>query len=241
MQTLRLERKKAIDLRKKGFSYGEILKRVPVSQSSLSNWLKDIKLTEKQKLRLRKKITNGQLKGARQRKKKKDLEQNLMRKIVTLHLKDINKRELFMLGLGLYWGEGSKQSSLSPTERLMFTNSDHEMVKVFLSWLENCLNVKISPETIRLTLYLHKGAPESTIKKFWEDCLGVGEEYFNKSVVKNIPFDKDRYNHYRGVIRITMKKSTNINRLISEYIKRAFVLIMRDGVRVARLPLKQKI
>jgi len=43
---------KAIILRKKGLSYGEIKKFVKVSKSTLSFWLKDVKLSEKDKKRL---------------------------------------------------------------------------------------------------------------------------------------------------------------------------------------------
>ncbi len=43
------EKKKARKLRKKGKSYSEILKKVKVSKSTLSVWLRDIKLTAEQK------------------------------------------------------------------------------------------------------------------------------------------------------------------------------------------------
>jgi orotate phosphoribosyltransferase-like protein len=46
---------KAVEFRKKGLSYSEILEHIHVSQSSLSLWLKDVKLTDEQKLRLNEK------------------------------------------------------------------------------------------------------------------------------------------------------------------------------------------
>jgi len=40
---------KAIKLRKKGLSYGEIKRKVPVAKSTLSLWLKTVPLTPKQR------------------------------------------------------------------------------------------------------------------------------------------------------------------------------------------------
>ena len=46
------EKIKAINLRKAGKSYGEIRKKIKVSKSSLSLWLKDIKLSSEQEKRI---------------------------------------------------------------------------------------------------------------------------------------------------------------------------------------------
>lgn len=55
------ERLRATELRKKGMSYKQILKEVNVSKSSLSVWLRDIKLTKKQQEQIdnRKKTENN--------------------------------------------------------------------------------------------------------------------------------------------------------------------------------------
>ena len=45
---------KAVALRKKGLSYNDILKQVPVAKSSLSLWLKDLPLTKSEKKVLKK-------------------------------------------------------------------------------------------------------------------------------------------------------------------------------------------
>jgi len=52
MQEKVLEKQKVIELRKNGLSYREILEQVPVAKSSLSLWLKSVKLASSQKQRL---------------------------------------------------------------------------------------------------------------------------------------------------------------------------------------------
>jgi orotate phosphoribosyltransferase-like protein len=49
MKKLVQEKEKAVELRRKGLSYKEILKQVPVAKSSLSLWLKDLPLTKDEK------------------------------------------------------------------------------------------------------------------------------------------------------------------------------------------------
>ena len=43
------EKQKAIALRKRGYSYSEILAEVPVAKSTLSLWLRSVGLAKKQK------------------------------------------------------------------------------------------------------------------------------------------------------------------------------------------------
>jgi transposase len=46
------EKEIAIELRRQGYSYSEILKRVPVAKSTLSLWLRSVGLAKQQKQRL---------------------------------------------------------------------------------------------------------------------------------------------------------------------------------------------
>jgi orotate phosphoribosyltransferase-like protein len=80
------EKEKAVKLRKRGFSYSEILKEIPVAKSTLSLWLRDIGLAKKQKQRLTKKKLDSALKGARSRR-----EQRL---IITKEIKDKARKEI---------------------------------------------------------------------------------------------------------------------------------------------------
>jgi len=49
---------KAIQLRRDGLSYGDILQHVPVGNGTISRWCHNIQLTEKQKERLRQNKSN---------------------------------------------------------------------------------------------------------------------------------------------------------------------------------------
>jgi transposase len=66
------EKETAIELRKQGYSYSEILKRVPVAKSTLSLWLRSVGLAERQKQRLSEKKESGTIKGSTNKKRTKN-------------------------------------------------------------------------------------------------------------------------------------------------------------------------
>lgn len=62
------EREHAIELRRQGLTYSEILKRVPVAKSTLSVWLGEVQLTTKQQQRITEKKRSAMLRGAQARR-----------------------------------------------------------------------------------------------------------------------------------------------------------------------------
>ena len=62
------EKNKAIELRKQGLSYKEILEQISVAKSSLSLWLRNVGLSKKQKQRLTEKKLKSALRGAKRKK-----------------------------------------------------------------------------------------------------------------------------------------------------------------------------
>jgi len=57
------EKRKSIELRKKGLSYNEILKVVPVAKSTLSVWLRGVGLAKKYEQKFTEKRQQAQIKA----------------------------------------------------------------------------------------------------------------------------------------------------------------------------------
>ena len=105
------ERNRAIKLRKSGFGYPGILKRVNVSKSTLSYWLRGVELTPNQKGRLLKGRERSRFAAAEARRRKR-LEKT--EEIIFAGRKEfplLLKNQLFLSGLSLYWAEGDKNKS----------------------------------------------------------------------------------------------------------------------------------
>ncbi|PJE69046.1 hypothetical protein COU96_01860 [Candidatus Shapirobacteria bacterium CG10_big_fil_rev_8_21_14_0_10_38_14] len=216
------EKAKAIKLRKRGYSYSEILQEVKVAKSTLSGWFKSVQLAKSQKQRLTKKRREAQLKGAQSQKlKRKKITRQLINKGIK-EIKTLTRKELFVIGVALYWAEGSKQKENNISQAVAFSNSDPVMIKLFLTWLVDICRIEKSD--VKFELYIHESINQSKIKqieKMWRNLLNLPKSKKIKIRLKrNIrkkPIKKNK--NYIGLIKIKIAKSTNLNRKITGWIK----------------------
>ena len=162
---------KAIELRKKGLSYSEILQQVPVAKSTLAVWLQSIGLSKKQEQRLTDKKMASALRGAARKKEQRLVLSEFLKRTAKNEIGKISDRELFLIGIALYWAEGSKQKDHNVSARVRFSNSDINMIKLFLLWLNKICGIKTYD--VRCDLYIHKGANIDGAKSFWERQLNM--------------------------------------------------------------------
>src|SRR3989338_4787727 len=93
----------AVKLRNKGLSYRAILKKIKVSKSTLSIWLREIELTDEQKNKLLNKMEKVRYEIA---KRKVDMRKKITKEIIAKAEKEtalLKKDPLFFVGLALYW------------------------------------------------------------------------------------------------------------------------------------------
>ncbi|NQV12858.1 MAG: hypothetical protein HQ530_00975 [Parcubacteria group bacterium] len=105
-----IEKKKARKLRQLGWSLGQIKHELDVSKSSVSIWVRDIKLTSEQKQELSKKGLKKEIiekrretRLRRERAKRQIIIDKAKHEIENLSIKDLK-----YIGIALYWAEGSK-------------------------------------------------------------------------------------------------------------------------------------
>ncbi len=215
-------KEKAVSFRKLGWSYSEILKEIPVSQSTLSLWLRDISLTQSQKERLNKKEIANRALGSNALKCNRI---NKTKEIVELALNEIgtiSQKELWLIGIALYWAEGHKQKDYRPSTRVMFNNSDIFMLKLYIKWLEQCL--KIPKSDICFEIYIHETYEKTkeSLIEYWSNVTGFPASEFDKIYYKHNKvhsYRRNRGDSYFGVLRVSVIKSTDLNRKITGWIK----------------------
>ncbi len=199
---------KARKLRGQGLSLNEITKKLQVSKSSVSIWVRDIKLTKRQINKLYRNKRTGALKGsyiAAQNKLKKT--EDLVNKFLKEGKREIgkiSKRDRFVAGIAMYFAEGSKTGG-----SVQFSNSNSASISFMTEWFrEFC---EVSNKKLRCSLYIHDDLDEKKAKKYWSKITGVPLSQFKKTyVVKN---NKNRYRRTRneyGVLRIEF---SNVNML----------------------------
>lgn len=208
------EKFQAQELRRKGLSYREILLHISVSKDTLSRWLRDIELTQKQKQRLLKIGALGQRKGsliAADNKRKLRLEKT---KTIFIEAKSelgkLNKRERFIAGIAFYSGEGDKSGN-----GVGFANTDPQIIKFMMKWFREFCHVPISK--FRGALWLHEGLSDEEAKKFWSNLTGIPINQFHKTYIAQVKSDsrKIRKNiHQHGVFSIRFSDSDKHRRIL---------------------------
>lgn len=217
------EKNEAIKLRRQGHSYSEILEKIHVAKSSLSLWLGNLKISKKANNSLKSKLESAQMLGAAARHNQRIIKVAKIEKEAISEIPKIRNRDLFLIGLMLYWGEGAKISETNISQRVDFSNSDPIMCRIFLKWLRICIN--ISDDNIVPCIYIHeskKGSIENALQ-YWSKQISFPVEKFgNTCLTKTVyPREKPRktVESYFGQLRIRVRKSTDLNRKIAGWTK----------------------
>lgn len=213
------ERERAIGLRKEGFSYSEILKEIPVAKSTLSLWLRDVGLATKQKQRLTQKKLAGMRRGWEARHRTKLLTRQRLIKAAEADISKINKHDLFLIGVALYWAEGHKEKQKSSLVEL--SNSDPKLICLFLKWLLDVCGIQ--KQDIYFWIFLHETAKDrlNETQAYWSRATEYPIEAFQKVTWKKNKIATERKNtgeNYFGLLRVGVRKSTNLNRKIQGWI-----------------------
>lgn len=177
-----IEREKAIQLRKQGRTYSEIRKSLNVPKSTLSEWLSNYPLSKKQLLILQNRIRNNKsiavekVTAIKHRKRKERLIKvyNKERK----KLLPLNKRELLLCGLFLYWGEGNKHLERA----ISLNNTDPDVVKFYHIWLTEAL--QIPKQKIKVALQLYRDMDVNKTINYWSRLLDIPVDQFIKPYIK---------------------------------------------------------
>ena len=178
-------REKAIKLRlDKEMSYSVIREILGVPKSTLSYWLKDYPLSEEKILELRRR---GWKKGEASRERYRNTMRQIKdRKKAQIYnrqvtkLSNIREESIYIAGLMLYLGEGSKHSDYS----VVLANTDPRIIRFWMKWLCQFLNV---PRTkIRVQLHLYENMNLAKEEKFWKDVLVLSESQFYKTQIRRL-------------------------------------------------------
>ncbi len=210
---------KAIELREKGLSIKEIQRRLEVSRSSVSLWVRDIKLTKKQLERLYLNKKTGQLKGSYIAATNKiKARESITKRLIQEGEKEageLSQRDRFISGIALYFAEGEKSS-----EHISFSNSDPRAIKFMVDWFREFCN--IPEEKFRCSLYIHDNQDEKKAKRFWSKLIKISLSQFKKSyIVKNNPHRFRKTKTLYGVLRVGAS-DVNLHRKIMGWVSGIF-------------------
>lgn len=209
------ERLRALALRREGESIKRIAKNLGVSASAVSSWTRDVLLTEKQRERLDKRRVaagdRGRMLGTEANRKGKQERIDRARREAEQKIRELSQPELFMLGLGLYWGEGSKASDGT----VAIINSDPLIIQLMMRWFRECWDIEPSRFQPRVFISdVHKDR-EKVITRFWVKTLSIPRQQFRRMIFlnkgKKIYENRDMY---YGVLTLRIAKGSELRHRI---------------------------
>ncbi len=163
-----------LELRNAGYSYTYISAQTGISKSTLSGWLGAVPYIPNEETVLK----IGKARAASGEAKNK-----VKRESIAFAgeeaLKDIGKvseRDLFMLGLGLFIGEGSKSSQL-----VSFVNSNPKVVRFIVHWFTQVLG--LSKKNITIRLHLYPDNDQLACVLFWSNVTNIPTRQFQKTYI----------------------------------------------------------
>lgn len=164
--------------REEGESIKAIARKLGVSASSVSQWVRDIVLTDDQHAALQARCTshNGQtvsarLNAARARARRQG-EQDHGRLLAC------RGHPLHLAGAMLFWAEGARARNA-----VVFTNSDPEMMRFFMRFLRQCYGVRNDRVAVTCNLFADHLERQREVEQFWLDALELPRSSLRKSSV----------------------------------------------------------
>ncbi|SCK10490.1 hypothetical protein [Streptomyces sp. WMMB 322] len=220
---------RARELRRAGRTYDEIVAELGVSKSSVSLWVRDLP-TPRRSVERARRMAEARWSPFRQ---ERDLARRQAIERARQDVGPLSERDLFLLGVGLYWAEGTKSKPYRLSEAVTFVNSDPDMIRVYLAWLKL---VGVAPERLRFSVMIHESADVEGAERYWAELVGrditdLGKTTLKrhnpKTVRKNVGAD------YRGCLVVRVLQGADLYRRIEGWWS-GIVCGVRDPQRVNR-------
>lgn len=205
-------RARARELRLQGWTYDQIQVELGCSKSSISLWVRD--LPKPERTRSPEEAAAIARRGWEAKLRVRDEERQQTKEAAKQAIGDLSPRELFLVGVGLYWAEGSKDKPYDRRENVTFVNSDPGMIQVFLAWLDL---LGVDRKRLRFNVMIHESADVGGAEQYWAELVGADRSAFNKTTIKKHNPKTVRKNigdSYRGCLAIKVLQGADLYRRI---------------------------
>ncbi|GGT26305.1 hypothetical protein [Streptomyces chromofuscus] len=206
-------RAKARELRLQGWTYDRIEAELGCSRSSISLWVRDLPRPERPR-RTRAEASAIAKRGWEAKMRLREEERRRTRQLAMAEIDQLTDRELFLVGVGLYWAEGAKSKPYSRRERITFVNSDPDMITVFLAWLRL---LHVDPANLGFAVHIHETADVTAAEAFWASHVGIEPTELLKTRLKKHNPRTNRKNtggDYHGCLRVDVRDGADLYRRI---------------------------
>jgi hypothetical protein len=206
-------RARARELRAEGKVYAEIAAELGVSKSSVSLWVRDLPKPPPRMTPVQRARHMNEVRWVPELRRREEQRQ-AVKDAAAGEVGTLSDRELLLVGAVLYWAEGAKDKPYARRESIDFINSDPDVVRVFLRWLDLA---GVDPSRRRFRVSIHESADVAAAEAFWAEVAGVSVASFAKPVLKrHVPSTARRNTggSYRGCLAVRVRGSADLSRRV---------------------------
>jgi predicted transcriptional regulator len=184
------KKSKALKLRRQGYSYLEIAQALRISKSTAYEWSRKVKLSEIAKKRIQRKIKEALRKGliaynriygpirSEEAAKIREKYKEKAAKEISKERGKLSPRDLQLIGLALFWAEGSKKRR-NQTE---FSNSDPFIIQAIMRFFREVCKVSENKIKAKIHLYPKINPREATL--YWSKITKLPITQFTKPQIQ---------------------------------------------------------
>ena len=202
-------------MRASGMTLDDIASWLGVSKSSVSLWVRDVSFVPS-KRRYGPRVRPNALMRRKQEEIEWGLEEGQRR------VGDVSERDLFVTGVALYAGEGSKTDGV-----VKFTNSDPLMVALFCRWFRTFFVVDES--RLRVRVYLHEGLDLAAATAFWAGVTGIPSSQHTKAYRAEPDPSIRKAKHPQGCVTVVYA-SARTHREVMGMVRALLICSLPSGV-----------
>ncbi|MEU9296770.1 hypothetical protein [Streptomyces sp. NPDC048266] len=220
-------RARARELRLQGMTYDQIQVELGCSKSSISLWVRDLPKPERR--RTPEEASAIARRGWEVTLRRREEERRRRRGLAREEIGSLTERELFLIGVGLYWAEGAKSKPYERREKVVFVNSDPDMITLYLAWLDL---LGIEPYRMRYHVMIHESADVAGAEQYWADLVQVDVATLGKTSLKRHNPKTARKNvgeGYRGCLAVNVRQGADLYQRIEGWWAGINAAVRRDS------------
>jgi predicted transcriptional regulator len=204
-------RAKARELRAQGFKYQQIAAELGVSKSSVSLWVRDLphpeRLSYEENCR---RSAEGRRRYWAAERRIREAERQAARLAAAAEIGQLSDREILIAGTVAYWCEGAKSKPHREDARVIFTNSDPALIRLFLRFLDVAA---VTRDVLIYRVQIHENADVAAAQRFWLSVTQADPAQFRRPTIKRHKPKTVRKNtgdEYHGCLRIEVRRRAGL-------------------------------
>jgi transcriptional regulator with XRE-family HTH domain len=176
---LRIEARR---LRALGQDYEEIAAALGVAKSTVSLWMRDLPVPARlSQAECRKRSAEGASRYWAAERPARQARRAAVREAAAVQIGELSDRELLIAGAIAYWCEGSKSKPYRRSDRVVFTNSDPNLIRLFLRFLDATGTARTS---LSFRICIHQSADAEVAQRFWLEITEATAGQFRRPTLK---------------------------------------------------------